>query len=146
MTLKIPESMNECLYFTNRSNDNGKIMAWVLRKDCPKCKKAKMGKPIKKNGKVDKKADYYECPACKYQESEDQIGKGLHLSIIYTCPKCNNQGETTTEYQRKPYQGVKAYVFNCQKCNEKLGITQKLKEPKKKKSKEEEESKGVDDS
>src|SRR3989338_5402915 len=33
MSLKIPESMDECMYFTNR----GEILAWVYRTLCPKC-------------------------------------------------------------------------------------------------------------
>lgn len=134
MTLKVPESMDECLYFTNRTVDNGRITAWAVKKECPKCGKGTMGKPIKKNGKIDKKADYYECPSCKYTENEEKIAEGMNLNVIYKCPKCSFDGETTTEYKRKPYCGVKAYVFTCQKCGEKLGITQKLKEPKKKKN------------
>lgn len=137
MSLMVPESMDECLYFTNRAVDNGKIIAWALRKSCPKCGKGPMGKPIKNNGKVDKKADYYECPSCKYAENEEKIAEGMNLNVIYKCPKCSFDGEITTEYKRKSYFGVKAYVFTCQKCGEKLGITQKLKEPKKKKDSEE---------
>ena len=137
MAIKQPKSMDECIYFTNRASEKGKIMAWVLRPECPKCRKGLMGKPIKKNGKVDKKADIYECPSCKYQESEEKVGEGMPLNVIYTCEHCGNQGETTTPYQRQSFQGVQAYVFNCQKCNEKLAITKKLKEPKKKKSPEE---------
>ena len=33
MALKVPQSMNECIYFTNRSLDKGEVMAWVYRKD-----------------------------------------------------------------------------------------------------------------
>ncbi|MBU0615974.1 MAG: hypothetical protein KJ601_07840 [Nanoarchaeota archaeon] len=129
MALKQPASMDECIYFSNRSMGNGKAMAWVFRKDCPKCG-AKMGKPIEK-GKVKIRADYYECPKCKFKEDKKEHEESLTMSIIYTCPECNNQGETTTQYKRKAWKGVQAYVFECGKCNAKLGITKKLKEPKK---------------
>ena len=48
MALKQPESMDECFYFTNRTLEEGKgrATAWVFKPDCPKCGKAKMGKPI----------------------------------------------------------------------------------------------------
>jgi len=36
MTLKRPESMEECVYFTNRVIGDGRAMAWVFRKECPK--------------------------------------------------------------------------------------------------------------
>ncbi len=49
MQLKKPDSMEECLYFTNRSIGNGNAIAWVYRKECPKCKKGRLGKPIKKD-------------------------------------------------------------------------------------------------
>ena len=39
MALKEPSSMDECIYFTNRTlvGGKGKIRAWVYRKFCPKC-------------------------------------------------------------------------------------------------------------
>ena len=132
MTLKKPSSMEECLYFTNRSIGDGYAIAWVYRKECPKCKKGRLGKPIKKNGKVDKKADYYECPLCKYQETNEQVENTVKLEVQYKCPHCGNEGETTTEYKRKTFEGVPSYVFECQKCNKKIGITKKLKQTKKK--------------
>lgn len=126
-----PESMEECLYFTNRTIDSGKAMAWVFKKLCPKCNQGRLGKPIKKNGKPDKKADYYECPKCKYQESNEDCEKGLVVNVKYTCPHCGFIGETTTEYKRKSYMGVKAFVFMCGKCNQKIGLTKKMKNVKK---------------
>lgn len=128
----MPDSMDECTYFTRRTIDNVEIIAWVKRKECPKCK-ARMGKPIKKNGKVDKKADYYECPKCKYQEPNQEHEESLNVEIIYTCPHCGNKGETKTEYKLKPFKGTKAYIFTCQKCNEKIPVTKKMKAIKKKK-------------
>ena len=137
MQLKKPDSMEECLYYTNRSIGEGFAVAWVYRKMCPKCKKDRLGKPIKKNGKPDKKADYYECQKCKYQEKNEQVESNLLLEIEYKCPHCGNEGQTTTEYKRKTFEGVPSYVFECTKCKKNIGITKKLKAPKKKKVKEE---------
>ena len=89
MALKKPSSMEECLYFTNRPIGEGFATAWAYRKECPKCKKGRLGKPIKKNGKVDKKADYYECPLCKYQESNEQVESSVKLEVQYKCPYCS---------------------------------------------------------
>jgi len=125
--------MDECLYFTNRTfGENGKAMAWVYRPECPNCKKGRLGKPIKKGGKVDKKATYYECPACKHQVSMEEADALLKVEVKYTCPHCNNSGEATTVYKRINFQGVPAYVFSCGKCQEKIGITKKMKDIKKK--------------
>jgi len=130
MTLEMPESMDECFYFTNRTLDNGKgnIIAWVKRPLCPKCKKAKMGKPVDpKTGKVKKKADFYQCPACKYEVTCEEFDPTMKVEIQYKCPFCGNEGEAMTEYRRKKFMGVDAYVFECQKCHKKIGITKKMK-------------------
>ena len=132
MALKKPQSVEECVYFTNRTIGDGRAMAWAFRKQCPKCKKGIMGKPQKKNGKVDKKSDHYDCYACGYQESNEQVENNLILNIEYKCPHCGNEGETTSKYERKTFEGVPSYIFECQKCQKKIGITKKLKEPKKK--------------
>ena len=133
MQLKKPDSMEECLYFTNRSIGEGFAIAWVYRKECPKCKKGRLGKPIKKNGKADKKSDYYECPICKHQESNEEVEKSVRLEVEYKCPYCGNEGQATTEYKRKVFEGIPSYVFECEKCGKKIGVTKKLKETKKKK-------------
>ena len=133
MPLKKPDSTDECLYFTNRSIGEGYATAWAYRGECPKCKKPTIGKPIKKNGKVDKKADYYECSICKHQESNEEMEQKLKLEVQYKCPHCSHEGETTTEYKRENFEGVPSYVFECDKCNKKIGITKKLKKSKKKK-------------
>jgi ssDNA-binding Zn-finger/Zn-ribbon topoisomerase 1 len=132
MALKKPNSMEECLYFTNRSIGDGFATAWVYRGICPKCTTPTVGKPIKKNGKVDKKADVYECSTCKYQEPNEETEAKLKVEIQYKCPHCGNEGETTTEYARKTFEGVPSYVFECGKCNKKIGITKKMKKSKKK--------------
>ncbi len=133
MALKVPQSMDECIYFTNRSIDNGEITAWVYRKDCPKCKKAKMGKPVVK-GKVKTRAEEYECPACRYIEQKQEHEESLQLEAKYTCPYCGKEGESTGQYKRKNYKGVQSYVVACQHCKEIIPVTKKLKEPKVKKA------------
>ena len=121
--------MDECLYFTNRDN----IMAWVYRKTCPQCKKAKMGKPVVK-GKVKTRAEEYECPACHYREQKQEHEESLQIEAKYTCPSCKKKGESTGQYKRKNYQGVQSYVVTCQHCMGVIPLTKKLKEPKRKKS------------
>lgn len=128
--LQEPESMDECLYFSNRNIDTGKAMAWVYRPECPSCKKGRLGKPVKKNGKVDKKAEHFECPECKHQMSNEESENLLRVEVKYTCPFCGKPGEATTEYKRKVWKGVPAYVFECSSCHENIGITKKLKDPK----------------
>lgn len=132
MTLKKPASIEECVYFTNRTIGLGRAMAWVFRKQCPKCGKGVMGKPQKKGGKVDKKADHYACYSCGYTEKNEQVENSLAINVEYKCPHCSFEGETTTEYKRKIFDGVPSYVIECQKCRKKIGLTKKLKEGKKK--------------
>ncbi|MBD3309733.1 hypothetical protein GF351_00790 [Candidatus Woesearchaeota archaeon] len=131
----MPKSMDECIYFTNRKvEDTGKVIAWVTKPECPECGKGRMGKPVdEKTGKVKVRADYYVCPECGHEEKKADIEPTLSLEADYTCPYCGNKGHTTTEYKRKSFQGVKAYVFKCEKCGKKIPITKKLKEIKKKK-------------
>ena len=101
-----------------------------------------MGKPLKKNGKIDKKAENYVCYSCDYQENNEQFENSLIINIEYKCQHCGNEGETTSEYKRKNFEGVPSYVFECQKCRKKIGLTKKLKEAKKK-VKEEDASEGA---
>ena len=120
--------MEECLYFTNRDG----IIAWVYRKECPKCKKAQMGKPVVK-GKVKTRAKEYVCPACSYEEGKEEHEESLNIEAQYTCPECGESGESKAQYKRKSFKGVKAYVVECEHCNAKIPITKKLKVIKKKK-------------
>ena len=121
--LKKPQSMGECVYFTNRTTENGRIVAWVFRKECPKCKGI-MGKPKKptkdkellaiknpteylaKGGKVDKKAGNYVCYSCLYSENNQQVEDSLTVNIEYKCQHCGNEGEAITEYKRKSFEGT----------------------------------------
>ncbi len=125
-----PESMDDLIYFTNRKKDNLIIKAWVYKKECPQCHKAKMGKPVEK-GKVKIRAPEYICPGCGFKEEKKEHEDTLTVEIIYTCPHCSNQGEATTPYIRKSFEGVKSYVFECGKCGKKIGITKKMKATKK---------------
>ncbi len=131
MALTIPHSMEECLYFTNRD----RVMAWVYRKLCPKCKKARMGKPVVK-GKVKTRAMEYACPACGYTEDKITHEASVALEARYTCPKCQKEGEFVGEYKRKLFKGVPSYLVGCQHCGEKIPVTKKLKNIKQKGSAE----------
>src|SRR3989338_3269984 len=131
MALKIPSSMEECLYFTNRLLDNnGSVLAWVYRKICPKCRKAKMGKPVDK-GRIKMRADEYVCPACGYAEKKQEHEESLIMEAQYTCPKCGKEGEYSVPYIREKVKGIPAYVVECQYCRAKIPLTKKLKELKK---------------
>ncbi len=127
-----PNSMNECIYFTNRTIGSGKVMAWVYKKECPECKKSKMGKPVVK-GKVKIRATEYVCPECGHKEEKKEHEESLTLEAVYTCPNCSKEGEGTTEYIRKSFKAsngksVKAYIIECSSCNQKIPITKKLKD------------------
>ncbi|MBT3814865.1 hypothetical protein HOE37_03785 [Candidatus Woesearchaeota archaeon] len=135
MALKTPESMEECLYFTNRSiGENGNVLAWVYRKECPKCKKAKMGKPVNpKTGRAKPRSLEYVCPGCGHTEPKAEHEASLTLEAQYTCPECGKDGEGTCVYKRKKFKGVDAYVIECEHCGAKIPVTKKLKAIKKKK-------------
>ncbi len=132
MALREPESMDECVYFTRRTlENNGRIRAWAYRIDCPKCGRAKMGKPADETGHRKIRAKIYVCPECGHTESKEEHEPKLTLEIKYRCPYCGNEGDATTEYKRKTFEGVPAYVFKCQKCGKKIGITKKMKNGRK---------------
>lgn len=136
MSLKFPESMEECVYFTRRSVDKGKIVAWVFREECPKCKKALMGKPVEK-GKVKTRATEYVCPSCGHSIPKLEYEDSLTCNIQYTCGKCSYEGEIQVPFKRKKVQlmdeetgkkkAVDAVVFNCEKCEERILVTKKMK-------------------
>ncbi|MFH1072074.1 MAG: hypothetical protein V1743_01450 [Nanoarchaeota archaeon] len=132
MSLRFPDSMDEVIYFTRRLIGlKGKVVCWVFKEDCPKCKKAKMGKP-KENGKVKIRAKEYVCPSCKYTVEKVAYEDTLTASIQYTCPKCGNAGELEAPFKRKSIEGVKTIRVQCQKCKANIDITKKMKSPKKK--------------
>ena len=131
MALKQPESMDELLYFTRRTIEpKGRVMAWAFKKTCPECGKALMGKPVE-NGKVKVRAKEYVCPGCGHREDKKEHEKDVALNVQYTCPSCGHQAGTTTEYKRRTFKGVPAFVVQCEGCGEKIPVTKKMKEPKK---------------
>lgn len=132
MTLKMPESMEECIYFTRRSIDGGKIIAWVYKRPCPKCGKGLMGKPVdEKTGKPKVRAKEYVCPECSHTVEKKEYEETLDCEIMYKCPNCGKEGEAVVPFKRKTFHGVPAIVFRCEHCNEKIGITKKMKATKK---------------
>ena len=129
MSLEKPESMEEVIYITRRAIDDGKVMAWVYKKECEQCGKAKMGKPVEK-GKVKIRAKEYVCPECNHVVEKKEHEESLNVEIEYTCPHCQNQGETTIPFKRRSFHGTQALVFKCGKCNEDIPITKKMKKTK----------------
>ncbi len=134
MALREPESMDECVYFTRRvlEDGKGKVMAWVLRNDCPKCGKEKMGKPRGDDGGVKIRAKEYVCQSCNYTVSKEEYEPTLDCDVKYTCPHCGKSGEASVPFRRVSFQGVKAVVFSCASCGQKIGITKKMAAGKKK--------------
>ena len=138
MNLFEPKSVDECIYFTNRCDDKGKIKAWVLKEKCPKCGKALMGKPRdKKTGKAKIRASEYVCPECNYTVNKEEYEDTLTINIKYTCTKCNNSDEISMPFKRKKIrrideetgkkETVETIRFECNKCGEKIDITKKMK-------------------
>jgi len=99
-------------------------MAWVLRKECPKCKKGLMGKPKKT-------AKEYVCKACGYEEDKKTHEADVILNVKFTCPFCNKEGDATSPYKRKTLYGKPAYVFVCPNCDQKLGLYKRMAVPDK---------------
>ena len=126
MTLKFPESMDECVYFTRRKIDNGSVVAWVFREKCPVCHKSLMSKPKdEKTGKAKIRADEYICPDCNHTVPKQEYEDTLTCSIQYTCPECMNTGEVQVPFKRKTYKGASSVLFECEKCKAKIAITKK---------------------
>lgn len=133
--MKEPNSMEECIYFTNRVLDKGKIKAWVFKELCPKCKKSLMSKPKDpKTGKPKIRAAEYVCPSCGYNIEKKQYEDTLTINVLYTCPHCQHSSELSIPFKRKKTKiisgdskkTVEAVVFECQKCGEKIPITKKM--------------------
>jgi DNA-directed RNA polymerase subunit M/transcription elongation factor TFIIS len=129
--MRFPNSTEECIYFTRRADDKMKIIAWVFKKQCPKCKKGLMEKPRDpKTGKAKIRSTEYVCNNCGYSEEKKAHEESLTVNVQYKCPHCGNEGETTTAYKRKAFEGIPSFVFECQKCHKKIAITKKMKEKK----------------
>ena len=134
MTLELPKSMDECVYYTLRTiGENGKIRAWVLKETCPKCQKGLMAKPKdEKTGKPKIRATEYVCSGCGNTVAKKEYEDSLTANIEYTCPKCKHNEKIQIPFKRKATMGTQALVFNCTSCNEKMLVTKKMKDPKKK--------------
>ena len=136
MALTLPTSMDDLLYFTIRDHKGFKAKAWVYKKECPQCHKAKMSKPVnEKTGKPKIRSTEYLCAGCGYSEDKKEHEASCTLEMKYTCPHCGKEGEGSCPYVRKTFMGVKSYIILCEHCSEKIPITKKMKEPKKKKGK-----------
>ena len=136
MELKEPQSMDELIYMTIRDDGKFKARAWVFKELCPKCKKGIVAKPKNpKTGRPKIRATEYACSECDYRVPKEEYEETLMCNIEYTCPACNNEGKIQVPFKRKTFMGTKAIMFFCEKCNEKLAITKKMKAPKKSKKK-----------
>lgn len=134
MAIQEPTSMDDLFYFTNRTLENGGwIKAWVYKPEAPNGK-GKLQKPRDpKTGKPKVRSTIYvDDDGNEYPRSE--IDPTLSVEIKYKSPFTGKEGETTTPYKRKTWQGVPAFVFEDDEGN-KIGITKKMKAPKKKKKK-----------
>ncbi len=135
MALKMPDSVEECIYFTRRSKPN--VVAWVSKEKCPKCKKAMMGKPKGSDGKVKIRAKEYTCSACGFTMEKQAYEDTLTANIQYTCPKCGFSGDHQMPFKRKKVKlfdaeenkevKADALIFNCPKCGQQIAVTKKMK-------------------
>jgi uncharacterized CHY-type Zn-finger protein len=126
-----PESMEQLVYHTLRSNEKGSIRAWVYKGKCPECGKGLMGKPVDaKTGKPKIRSKEYVCPECAHQAEKVEYEETLECEIQYTCPECGAKGEATEPFKWKTFQGIKSIKFVCDKCKAKLAVTKKMKEKK----------------
>lgn len=132
MALRQPESMDECVYFTQRplEGDKGSVRVWALKQACPKCKKAIMGKPRDKKGKVLIRASEYVCPSCGYTLEKKAYEESLTANAEYKCPACSSAGEAQIPFKRKNIEGIPTLRFQCAKCKANIDVTKKLKEKK----------------
>ena len=126
--LKKPESMDECVYFTQRDVGKGEATVWVLKEQCPKCRKAQMGKPRDAKGKVKTRATEYVCPSCKYAVAKQAYEDSLTASAEYKCPSCGSEGEAQIPFKRKNIEGIPTLRFQCTACRASIDITKKMKE------------------
>ncbi|MBR9676583.1 hypothetical protein GOV04_00385 [Candidatus Woesearchaeota archaeon] len=133
MAIEQPDSMEDLVYFTRRKLENdGNVMLWVFKQECPKCHKAQMGKPVnEKTGKAKIRAKEYECPACHYTVEKEEYEEGLTANISYVCPHCKNDSEKQVPFKRKKVKGVETLRFECDKCHKTIDVTKKMKAVKK---------------
>ena len=122
----LPKSMDELVYFTQRSIGKGEATVWVYKGKCPKCGTT-MGKPRDKKGKVLIRAKQYVCPKCGFSAEKVAHEESLTATCLYTCQACGANGETTAPFKRKKVEGVDTLRFSCQKCSANIDVTKKMK-------------------
>ncbi|MBI2144114.1 hypothetical protein HYU17_03095 [Candidatus Woesearchaeota archaeon] len=132
MPLKQPESMDEIVYFSNRSLGGGKgsVKVWVFKQTCLKCRKEMMGKPRDSKGKVKTRADEYVCPACGNSVEKKAYEESLTANADYTCSGCGSSGESQIPFKRRNIEGIPTLRFQCGKCSANIDVTKKMKEKK----------------
>ena len=136
MPIKEPESMDELIYFTNRTIGKGTAVVWARKGLCPKCNKGTMGKPKDpKTGKVKIRAKEYMCPECSHTVEKEAYEETLFAEANFTCPHCGEQGEARIPFQRKKItvideKGKKTRIevlrFPC-KCGKTVDVSKKMK-------------------
>lgn len=132
-----PESIGQCVYFTNRIIGKGKVKAWVYKQKCPKCGKSLMSKPKDSKGKIKIRAKEYVCESCHFSMPEEEYEQTLNAEAVYECPSCGYKGESVTQFKRKKVQlineesGKKTPVevlrFQCSKCKSNIDVSKKMK-------------------
>lgn len=138
MELQQPKSMKELVYYTQRRlRPKGKAKVWVFRKECPKCEKTFMTKPINpKTGKFKTRAKEYVCSECGYTVEKEEYEDTLTANVEYVCPKCEHEGAKQVSFKRKKVtitdrkgkkKRVDALVLECDSCGEEIKITKKMK-------------------
>lgn len=131
--MNIPTSMDGLTYFRRQTLGKGKVVSWVRKLPCPKCKTL-MGKPVEK-GKVKIRAKVFVCPKCAYEEPKKVHTDKLEAEIVYSCPSCTKNGEAKIPFKRKKVKilvddsekVVEALVFHCKHCKEKIVLAKKMK-------------------
>ena len=130
--------MDDLIYFTSRGiGKKGHAKAWVYKQPCPKCKKAKMGKPVGKDGSVKIRAKEYVCPACAYTAEKQAYEETLTCEVKYTCPTCSKTGEAAVPYKRKKVKlldeetgketAAESVRFPCGSCKGNVDVVKKMK-------------------
>ena len=108
------------------------------RTQCPKCKKALMGKPRDpKTGKVKIRAKIYVCPACEHSVEKEAYEETLHAEIKYACPHCKKKGEARIPFKRKSVKkfdeekqkkvAMQVLRVQCEHCGKDIDISKKMK-------------------
>ena len=130
--MELPESTDDCIYFTRRAEGDEKIICWVLKESCPECGNAKMGKPKGSDGKVKIRAKEYICPECSHTIEKKEYEDTLTANVQYTCGSCKKSGEISIPFKRKKVQGADMLKFQCESCQADIEIAKKFKQKKEK--------------